>query len=181
MVNNLELVDEGRKAIASSFKDKADSSYLGLGKFPVGYPDTWTDPAPIVSEVTDPDLIDEFGVQATELLEEVGRRKASLVDYCEPDVLGDILVNGTTYKLSTTTTKYLYYKFILDPSDGGSEEICQRALFIDVVPLGSVPPGQYWLIPSELDDPGIMWQLQNVVPANLDPLKKGFYEVVQEF
>lgn len=174
------MVESGRKAITTLFHGR-DDIYLAFGKFPDGYENSWTTTPPVVEEVTDPVLITEVGVLATDLLEEIGRRRVVISHYVVPDPGGIIGIGEDNFSVSDTPTNYLYIKFILDPSDGGSETICQLGLFVNVVPKNTVPPGQFWLLPSEIEEAGDLFLLENIATESMSPLEKTVMECVIEF
>lgn len=174
------MIERGRTTIASLFYAREDI-YLAFGKFPEGYENSWTTSPPNVEEVTDPELISEIGILSTELLEEIGRRRVVISHYVTPDPEGIIGIGEDYFSVSATPTNYLYLKFILDPSDGGSETICQLGIFVNVVPNEGIPAGQFWLAPEEIAEKGDMCLLENIAIETMSPLEKTIMECIVEF
>lgn len=140
------LPTSGRVAIAIAIQQR--TAHLAWGN---GDP-SWgiTPPAPPSS--------------ASDLLAEVGRRKATSVDFVVPDPDGDIAVPEGRFSLSPTPTNSVCFDFFFQFEDGVGEVIREVAIFLDTVAGESVPLGKNYLEPSEVDDPGTLLVIQRISP-----------------
>lgn len=99
---------------------------------------------------------------ATALLNEYGRRRATQVLYCLPDAQGELVVPTGRFTASATPTKYLYMRFAFDFTDAQASTIRELAVFIGTIAKVSVPAGQEYLVPSEIEDSGLMLALEHI-------------------
>lgn len=118
---------------------------------------------------------------ATALLNEVGRRQATIVGYAVPDVAGLIQLDSGNFSVSATPTKYLYVKTDFDFLDASGLVIREIAIFTGSVMVGGLPGGQRYFAPAEVADPGRMLHLQNLVPVFRSPSIRENFEIVVEF
>jgi len=128
----------GRTAIATAIKTRTAHLAWGTGN-----------PAWGAEPPTPP-------VDTTALLAEVGRRQATLVEYCTPDLNGVISVTEGRFAVTTTPTPHLYFKFHFDFEDAVGQTIREAAIFLDTVLVTGVPPGQFYLTPSQVGNPGTL-------------------------
>lgn len=138
------LVNSGRAAAAAAVK--AQPIHMAWGS---GDP-SWDD-VPIPESAS-----------AVALLNELGRRRASQVLFCLPDDNGELVVPTGRFSVSTEPTKYLYMRFAFDFTDAEAATIRETAIFLGTVPEDTVPSGQEYLIPSEVEDPGLMLALEHI-------------------
>lgn len=119
-------------------------------------------------------------INAAALLSEYGRRKASQVAYCVPNVAGDIEVPGGRFSLSSTPTKYLYVRCSFSATDQPTGFIREVAVFVGTIPLGSVPVSQQYLSPSEIADPGTIVCIEHIdaIPRS-NAIRQQFEFVIQ--
>lgn len=101
-------------------------------------------------------------IEAATLLAEYGRRKASQVSYCVPDIAGDIEVPGGRFSLSATPTKYLYVRCSFSATDQPTGFIREVAVFVGTVAQSSVPLSQQYLTPAEVADPGTIVCIEHI-------------------
>lgn len=125
--------------------------------------------------------IRQFNAELTTLLEEVGRRESSNVQFCEPDVNGTIEASGQKWSTTLTPTKYLYLEFKFDSADAVGNIIHQFGIFVGTTKALGVPLGQMYLEPADIDDPGELYQIENVEPFTRNAGKRENYEVVLTF
>ena len=133
------LTHSGRVAIAASIKARS-AHHLAWG---TGDP-TWgnTPPSPPSN--------------ATALLAEIGRLKATQVDYCTPAANGAIGIPEGNYEVTQTPTNNLYFKFHFEFADAVGSTIRETGIFLDTVAAaGLVRVGVYLLdeVITELQDP----------------------------
>lgn len=138
------LTNSGRAAAAMAVK--AQPIHMAWG----GGDPAWDD-VPVPEPAT-----------ATALLNEYGRRRATQVLYCTPDPQGELVVPTGRFTASATPTKYLYMRFAFDFTDAQASTIRELAVFIGSIAKVSVPAGQDYLVPSEVQDPGLMLALEHI-------------------
>ena len=138
------LVDAGRIAIAQAVKDQ--SIYLAWGSGDVAWDTT---PVP---EPTD----------ATALVAEIGRRVVTAAEFCTPNSGGDIIVPPGRFSVSSTPTRYLFLSFTFDFNDAPSAIIRELGVFLGTTLKSTVPPGTEYVVPSQIQLPGNMLQLERI-------------------
>lgn len=141
------LTTSGRVAIATAIR--ARTAHLAWGTGDPAWGST-APPAPLPS--------------ATALLGEVGRRRSTQVDFCAPDPAGPINVVEGRFAVSATPTRNLYLRFHFDFEDGVGSTIRELAIFMDTVAAIGVPAGQFYLLPAQVAQPGIMLIIERRLP-----------------
>jgi hypothetical protein len=157
------LTLSGRTAIATAIKARTAHMAWGSGNTVWGS----TPPQPAVSD--------------TALVADVGRRKASQVEYVVPDANGAIETPQGKYSISVTPTVALYFKFFFDFGDGVGSTIRERAIFIDTVAATGVPVGQMYLQPSEVQSPGTLLVIERNAPIVREVTTRQLFEFVVTF
>ena len=132
----------GRAAIAATLKDQPIHLAWGRG-----------DPAWDTTPEAEP-------LDATGLIDEIGRRQASIVQFCTPDDNGGIIVPNGRFRESAEATNHLYCRFNFDYTEAVGETIREVGIFVGTVPVDTVPAGQFYLSPSEVSDPGFLLVLE---------------------
>ena len=117
-----------------------------------------------------PGLVDAVSLEA-----EVGRRLVTLKSFVEPDDQGGIVVpvsvgnSGqvveTRYSQSATPTPWLYIRVNYNFEDAANVVIREIGLVMDTVPRADLPPGQTYLKPDDVADPGLLLGVQILSPA----------------
>jgi len=138
------LTNSGRAAAAAAIK--AQSLYMAWGS---------GDPAWDVTPVPEP-------AEATALVNEIGRRRVTQALFCLPDPQGELVVPTGRFTQSDTPTKYLYMRFSFDFTDAPASTIREVAVFSGTTVKVSVPAGQDYVIPSEIENPGLMLALEHI-------------------
>lgn len=138
------LTDSGRAAAAAAIKAQSIHMAWGSG-----------DPGWDVTPVPEP-------ADSTALVNEVGRRRVTQTLFCLPDPEGELVVPTGRFTASAEPTKYLYLRFAFDFTDASASTIREIAVFSGTVAQPSVPPGQDYLTPAEIDDPGLMVVLERI-------------------
>lgn len=156
------LTKSGRVVIAESIKARDIHIAWGLGD------GAWTVPPSEDSE-------------ATELMDEVGRRAATEVSYVVPDVAGDIIQPSGRFSRSVTPTNHLYIATTFDFGDASSSEIRESAVFVGTELVGGLPPGQQYFPPSDVAAPGRLLHLENLAPIYRSPAIRESFEVIITF
>lgn len=154
------LTKSGRAAIAKAIKDQALHLAWGTGN------GSWTTPP---SE----------SINATALLNEVGRRIATSVDYVVPDAAGAIEVAGVgKLTISATPTNQLFVRTAFDYADGGTATIREIGLFMGCTTNPALPIGQRYFLPADIVTPGILLQLENRAPVTRNSGTKETIEIL---
>lgn len=157
------LTTSGRIAIATAIKTRTAHMAWGSGDAAWGS----SPPAPPAN--------------ATALLAEVARRKATLVDYCTPNVSGDISVPEGRFSISATPTNNLYFKFHFEFTEGVGSTIREQAIFLDTVAAAGVPSGQFYLLPAEVSSTGTLLVVQRTAPIIREITTRQLFEFVVTF
>ncbi|MBF0525333.1 MAG: hypothetical protein HQK56_09580 [Deltaproteobacteria bacterium] len=66
--------------------------------------------------------------------------------------------------VTLTPTKFVYVKFVFEPTEETGSIIHQLGIFFDTVRANGVPGGQAHLVPAEVSDPGFCYMVENIVP-----------------
>lgn len=157
------LTTSGRIAIATAIKTRTAHLAWGSGDAAWGN----TPPAPPAN--------------TTALLAEVGRRKATLVDYCAPAVNGAISVPEGKFDISATPTNNLYFKFHFEFEEAVGSTIRETAIFLDTVAAAGVPVGQYYLTPAQVAQPGTLLVIERRAPIIREITTRQLFEFVVTF
>lgn len=157
------LTTSGRRAIAASIKARDAHLAWGTGN------NAWTNTPPAPPPNSD------------SLLAEVGRRKATQVEYCTADANGAIIVPEGRFTISTTPTPNLYFKFHFEFEEGVGSTIRETAIFLDTVLAAGVPVGQYYLTPGQIQSPGTMLVLERRAPIIREITTRQLFDFVMIF
>lgn len=159
------LVTSGRAAIASAIK-ASDAIHVAWGAGDVSWGST-----PPAEDTA-----------ATGLLNEIGRREATQVDFVVSDGAGVIVLPNGRWTVSPTPTGHLYVRTLFDFADAPSATIREAAVFINTVRAVGVSPGQMYLTPAQVDDPGTMYLLDHLSPQIVrSPTTREQFEYVLTF
>lgn len=157
------LVNSGRAAVAKSIKESSVHLAWGAGSV------EWDESRPSES------------VYALSLLAEVGRRKVTQALYCEPDPAGELIVTEGRFAVSSEPTKYLYLRFAFDFADAGDAIIRELGIFIGTIAKETVPAGQDYLEPDDVEEPGSLLVLENIDKLVRSPQVRQQFEFVVQF
>ena len=139
------LQDRGRTALARAIA--AQSVYLAWGR---GLP-AW-DAAPEAEPTT-----------ATGLVDEIGRRLVTAVQYVKPDPAGEIeLPDASRYTTSATPTKWLHVRWTFDFADAAGETVRELGIFVGGTVAAGLPPGQRYFTAAQVDNPGDLYCLEHL-------------------
>nr|VFK12763.1 MAG: hypothetical protein BECKLFY1418C_GA0070996_100176 [Candidatus Kentron sp. LFY] len=120
-------------------------------------------------------------VEATGLIQEVGRRVASDVGFAEPDDNGDIVVPTGRFARVETPTNHLYLKFQYDFEDGSEHVIRELGVFVGTQFIEDLPPGQRYFLPEHIANPGTLLVFENTLPNHRSVATRETYEFVTTF
>ena len=139
------LQDKGRTALARAIA--AQSIFLAWGR---GLP-AW-DAAPAAEPTT-----------AAALVDEIGRRQVTAVQYVQPDAAGEIeLPDGTRYTVSATPTKWLHVRWTFDCADAAGEDVRELGIFVGGTVVDGLPPGQRYFTAAQVATPGDLYCLEQL-------------------
>jgi len=131
-----------------------DSLWFGFGKTsPWGDPD---EPPP-----PDPEL--------RGLLELVGLKKVITKHLVVPDEAGTIVFRGQNFRIISSDEafdercRWVYLETTVEYDELPLEVYRQIGVYSRVVPQSSVPPGQTTLVPSEIEDSGVLEYYANEI------------------
>lgn len=115
----------------------------------------------------------------TALVTEVGRRRANTVAFVLPAESGAIETpDGKSWTLSQTPTRYIYVTANFGFSDAPDATIREVAIFINTVSAEDVPPGQLYLTPEEIADPGRLLLIDRLPPIIRSPAETRSFSYV---
>lgn len=117
---------------------------------------------------------------ASALVAELGRHAVDVQTYCTPDPAGGISVPEGRYKTSSTPTNYLYVQFNFDYADEPTAVIREVGVFLGTAPKATVPPGKGYLLPADLESPGVLLALQRVPAIPRSSATRQSFEFVLE-
>lgn len=143
------LTRSGRAAIAKALKAAVGSTFLAIGRGDGAWSSTWPAESPT----------------ATALIDEIGRRKATSINYVVQDDNGEFEIPGAgKFAITATPTRQLMYTFNFAFEDAAAETIRELGIFINVQTNGALPPGQMFFTPAQVTNPGDLLQLENRAP-----------------
>lgn len=157
------LTNSGRAAVAMSVKDQPIHMAWGSGNA------AWDD---------DPEA---EPVEAAALVNELGRRRATQVLYCTPSPSGELVVPTGRFTVSLVPTKYLYMRFAFDFNDAPASTIRELGIFLATVPKSTVPIDQEYLVPSEIEEQGILLALERITKIERSASIRQQFEFVIQF
>lgn len=154
------LTHQGRAAIAKAISEQPLHLAWGSG-----------DAAWDAAGAELPSLVD-----ATALINEVGRRTPATIGFVEPDESGGIVipvsagaegaVQEARYRLVTNgqPTPFLYVLTNYNYADASNVVIREMGLFMDTEFVPGLPEGQRYFTPAEIANPGLLLAAQIILP-----------------
>lgn len=155
------LTHSGRAAIAFAISQRPLHLAWGSGEA------AWDSP-----DATLPSLL-----QATALVNEIGRRTPGTISFVWPDEAGEIVipisvgaegaVQEARYRMAPTgqPTPYLYVQTHFDYSDASNAVIREMGLFMDTGFVPGLPEGQRYFMPTDIASPGLLLAAQIILPC----------------
>lgn len=137
------LQQRGREFLASALA--AQPLYLAWGR---GLPawDAETPPEPTT---------------ATALVDEIGRRLITAVQYVVPHDEGEIeLPDGSRYTASAQISKWVHARWTFDYADAAGETVRELGVFIGGTLVEGLPPGQRYFTAAQVVEPGDLYTLE---------------------
>lgn len=120
-----------------------------------------------------------LGSGETALVNEVGRRIASSIEFVVPDDNGNISTpGGQRWTISTTATRYLYTSVLFDYLEAKDETIREVGIFVDGTRAAGVPEGQLYLTPDQVAEPGYLLLLDRFAGKVRSPSERQGFSYV---
>lgn len=152
------LTHIGRAAIALAISERPLHIAWGSGDAAWDNPDTAL-----------PSLLD-----ATSLVNELGRRTPGTIGFVEPDEAGDIVipisaggegaVQEARYSSVSGPTPFLYVRAHYNYADASNAVIREMGVFMNTGFVEGLPPGQQYFTPADIAEPGLLLAAQIFLP-----------------
>lgn len=118
----------------------------------------------------------------TALVEEVGRRLATFVGYCEPDAAGEIeLPSGAKFTVVPGPTRWVYVRFVFNFEDAEGETLRELGVFLGAQPVAGLPAGQRYYTPAQIAQPGRIYTLERIAKFTRNGAVRQTFEYVLPF
>lgn len=156
------LTNSGRTALAAAIVAKPIHMAWGSG-------DAAWDATPVAVTTS-----------ATALVSEIGRRAATIIDYCTPQVDGELIVPTGTFTVSVVPTRFIYLRFNFDFVDSPVASIREVAVYSDTMLVGGLPVGQRYFSPGEISAQGILMVVERITKFERSPSVRQSFEFVIE-
>lgn len=93
-------------------------------------------------------------VNSVSLTDEVGRRRATQVQYVVPDDAGEIELPEGNYRVSLVPTRWAHVRVVFDYEDAAGETIREVGIFYGTEIKDGLPEGQRYFTPDQIKHPG---------------------------
>lgn len=103
-------------------------------------------------------------INATKLINEVGRRVVDEVLFCTGDENGELITPSGRFKPSSVPTNNLYLKCTFDFTDAANQVIREIGVMVGTKVKKELPEGQRYFEPQDIEEPGILLVLEHTVP-----------------
>jgi len=120
-------------------------------------------------------------VDATALVNEIGRRLADVVSYVVPDEDGLIELSTGRFSLSEAPTNHLYIQVKFTFGDEPSGVIREIAAIVGTVTDPALPAGQRYFTPAQVVEPGRLMHLENLPPIFRSSAIEETFQIVITF
>ena len=98
---------------------------------------------------------------ATTLVDEIGRRLITAVQYVVPHPDGEIeLPDGTRYTASAQPSKWVHARWTFDYADAAGETVRELGVFIGGTVQAGLPAGQRYFTAAQVVTPGELYTLE---------------------
>ena len=122
---------------------------------------------------------EETGAQA--LMAEIGRRVVEERHFVEPDPEGEIVVPTGRFRVVAGPSNHLFLRVRFDFEDAAGTTVREQALFVGTELVPELPPGQRYVPPEAVMDPGILLVLQHAAPIVRHAATRETFEFVVTF
>lgn len=107
-------------------------------------------------------------INATALVDEVGRRRVTQAQFVLPDPAGEIeLPGGQRFTPSLVPTKWAHVRVVFDYEDAAGQTLREIGLYFDTEVDPALPAGQRYFTPAQIVSPGrlkVLERLANPLP-----------------
>lgn len=117
-------------------------------------------------------------VNATALVNEIGRRTVTQVQYVLPDAAGEIVIPTGRFRISAAPTPHLFVRFTFDFSDAPAAIIREIGIFVGTQTKPGLPAGQRYFAPSDIAAPGTLLSLERLTRFERNPSVRPTFETV---
>ncbi|GKT21642.1 hypothetical protein [Acidovorax sp. SUPP3334] len=95
------------------------------------------------------------------LVDEIGRRLATSVQFAEPHADGEIeLPDASRYRVSVAETKWLYVTWVFNYADAAGETVRELGVFLGGELVAGLPPGQRYFTAAQVAQPGDLYTME---------------------
>ena len=122
---------------------------------------------------------EETGAQA--LMAEIGRRVVEERHFVEPDPEGEIVVPTGRFRMVAGPSNHLFLRVRFDFEDAAGTTVREQALFVGTELVPDLPPGQRYVLPEAVMNPGILLVLQHAAPIVRHAATRETFEFVVTF
>ena len=112
------------------------------------------------------------------MVNEVGRRLVTQVQFVTEDPTGEIIVPTGRYTVSATPTRHLLFRIAYDFGDAPASVIREVALFAGTEVQAGLPAGQRYFEPGQIVAPGTLVALERITPIHRSPATRETFEHV---
>ncbi len=98
-------------------------------------------------------------INASALVNELGRRQATQVAFVNPDPAGTIETPQGNFSLSAAPTRYLYVRVVFAFDEEPTAQIRELGVFIGCETDPALPAGQEYFTPDQVTIPGKLYLL----------------------
>lgn len=119
--------------------------------------------------------------EATALINEIGRRTATQVQYVVPDENGAIVLPSGNFTVSTPATNHLFISTQFDFTDASSAIVREIGVFVGTVMVTGLPGGTTYFVPANIDEPGRLLHVENIEPIYRSTAIREKFEIVISF
>ncbi|QNJ57337.1 baseplate protein [Pseudomonas phage Dolphis] len=119
-------------------------------------------------------------VDSVALLAEIGRLKATTIQFAVPSSAGTIELPEGKFNLSLVPTKYLLLNFEFSYSQAVGQDIREMGVFVGTTAKSGVPSSTIYLTPDQIEDSGRMMVVERVAKfTRQSNTKQKFTYVIQ--
>lgn len=124
------------------------------------------------------DVPDPEPTTANALVDEIGRRLATSVQFAEPNPDGEIeLPDQSRYSVSAVETKWLYVTWVFNYADAAGETVRELGVFLGGSLVPGLPAGLRYFTPDQVVERGDLYTLERFEKYN----RSGSTRQVQAF
>ena len=116
----------------------------------------------------------------TQVVSEIGRMAATRVQFAMPDSQGEIELPEGRFSITGVPTKYLMLSFDFSYSHAVGQDIRDLGVFVGTTTKPDVPVGTEYLLPNQIQSPGMMLVAERVVKfTRTSNVKQKFIYIIQ--